>query len=328
MRFIIAAVFVALVTHGIQASAFRSSLQLRQQNLENSMMPSTRDVRDNQDYIGDDLPPQVPRLNKEAKWGLIRAHGMDPLIRRRGLQFQMHHSKSLHKKSKREVKPWRVQNVLPKRPVVPAILKPLVALPVDVCPREFDAVTKAANGRTYFFSRERVFQVYYDDGLPQKASFLIADLFLGGPRQVSAALTNSRSGVTTLFEGRRAYRFRWNRKTKRFHLARNTPQEFPRNITITPATAFEWVDGNQVVSSGDHFMIYDAYWNLATFTDHTRRYFPNLPRDLLGIVYQGGDSTLLMYTKSNKLKVYNATKFKVVLEFPLKINDYVGCLSA
>ena len=97
-----------------------------------------------------------------------------------------------------------------------------------------------------------------------QASYLITDLFTGGPRTVTAALTNSRSGVTILISGRTAYRFRWNKKHKRFQvsseilfgkkpyefqLAKNTPQEMPRNVTITPQTAFEWYDGNQVVMS-------------------------------------------------------------------------------
>lgn len=105
---------------------------------------------------------------------------------------------------------------------------------------------------------EKTSEVWFHDGLPQKSSFLISELFPGGPRHVlslwknlravTAAVTNSRSGVTVLFDGRRAYRFRWTRKTKRFsvclllflttlQLARNTPKDLPYNITITPKVA-------------------------------------------------------------------------------------------
>ncbi|KIH61864.1 hypothetical protein ANCDUO_07856 [Ancylostoma duodenale] len=55
------------------------------------------------------------------------------------------------------------------------------------------------------------------------------------------------------------------------------------------------------------------------------RYFPKLPRDLLGIVYTGGN-TMLMYTKSHSVKVYNAKKYRILQEYPLKINEYFGCL--
>lgn len=89
------------------------------------------------------------------------------------------------------------------------------------------------NGRIYMFARDKVYQVWHEDGLPQKvcncdrrsnpccfqASYLITDLFTGGPRTVTAALTNSRSGVTILISGRTAYRFRWNKKHKRFQVS-------------------------------------------------------------------------------------------------------------
>ncbi|KAJ1347127.1 hypothetical protein KIN20_002097 [Parelaphostrongylus tenuis] len=214
---------------------------------------------------------------------------------------------------------------LVNRQLLGKVTRPAVALPVDTCPKKFDAITRGHNGRTYAFARERVYQMWYDDDLHQKASYLITELFPGGPRSVSAALTNSRSGVTTLIDRRTAYRFRWNRRHKRFQLARNTPQHFPPNITITPQTAFEWVDGNQIILSGDKFVIYDAYWNMATFAGLTKRYFPKLPKDLLGIVYTGGN-TLLMFTKRNTVKVYNVKKYRVLQEYPLKINEYFGCL--
>uniref|UniRef100_A0A8R1I097 Uncharacterized protein n=1 Tax=Caenorhabditis japonica TaxID=281687 RepID=A0A8R1I097_CAEJA len=277
-----------------------------------------------QDVSSEDVP-LLPRINSHQKWDLIRASGQDPTLRRR--KSKNRQQKVVLGRERRDLilSPWRITHVAPKKPVI--VPKKAMALPVDTCPTKFDAITKGYNGRTYVFARETVYQIWFEDGLPQKASYLISDLFQGGPRTVTAVLTNSRSGVTILFDGRTAYRFRWNRKHRRFQLAKNTPQELPRNITINPLSAFEWSDGNQVVLNGEHFIIYDAYWNLATFTGHTRRYFPNLPRDLLGIVYNGGGDTLLMYTKTNKLKVYNTKKFKVVQEYPLKLSEFVGCLS-
>ncbi|CAJ0590237.1 unnamed protein product [Cylicocyclus nassatus] len=269
----------------------------------------------------DSLPPELPKLTLAEKLELIRRSGQDPARRRRARQI------TRVQKMRRDLAltPWRITHVVPRKPPTPKRPdRPAVALPVDMCPDKFDAITRGYNGRTYAFARDRVYQMWYEDDLPQKASYLITELFPGGPRSVSAALTNSRSGVTILINKRTAYRFRWNRKHKRFQLARNTPQELPLNIT-TPQTAFEWMDGNQVLLSGDRFVIYDAYWNLATFSGQTKKYFPKLPRDLLGIVYTGGN-TMLMYTKAHTIKVYNAKKYRILQEYPLKINEYFGCL--
>ncbi|KAL6740842.1 hypothetical protein Aduo_014156 [Ancylostoma duodenale] len=268
-------------------------------------------------------PPELPNLSAAERQQLVRRSGQDPARRKR-----TRHLITRVQKMKRDLAltPWRITHVVSRKPPPPKKPnRPAVALPVDTCPDKFDAITRGYNGRTYAFARDRVYQMWYEDDLPQKASYLITELFPGGPRSVSAALTNSRSGVTILIDQRTAYRFRWNRKHKRFQLARNTPQNLPQNITITPQTAFEWMDGNQVLLSGENFIIYDAYWNIATFSGKTKRYFPKLPRDLLGIVYTGGN-TMLMYTKSHSVKVYNAKKYRILQEYPLKINEYFGCL--
>ncbi|KAK6021478.1 hypothetical protein OSTOST_12849, partial [Ostertagia ostertagi] len=33
---------------------------------------------------------------------------------------------------------------------------------------------------------------------------------------------------------------------------------------------------------------------------------------------------MLMYTKQNTIKVYNARKYRILQEYPLKINEYFG----
>ncbi|CAI4224996.1 unnamed protein product [Auanema sp. JU1783] len=274
--------------------------------------------------IGSDSE-QLPRLTKEQKWDLIHANGLSS----QGLT-RVRHRVRRARKAKRDIllAPWRITHAVRRLPEVQKINKPAIALSVDTCPSRIDAVTRAYNGRTYVFARERVYQMWHEDGLQQKSSYLITELFPGGPRTVTAALTNSRSGVTILISHRTAYRFRWNRKYKKFQLAKNTPQDLPRNVTITPTTAFEWTDGNQVLLDGGNFVLYDAFWNMATFSGQTKRYFPNLPRDLLGVVYNGGGNTVLMYTKSNSLKVYNTKKFRVVQEYPLKLNEFIGCIAS
>ncbi|CAJ0573580.1 unnamed protein product, partial [Mesorhabditis spiculigera] len=201
-----------------------------------------------------------------------------------------------------------------------------VAMSIDSCPKKFDAITRAYNGRTYAFAGPKVYQVWYENNLPQKASFDVSEMFPGGPKEVSAVLSNSRSGVTTLFDGRTEYRFRWNKKAQRFHMTKTrSPQNLSQNITVTPNLAFEWFDGNQVIAQDRRFAIFDAYWNLSTFEGDLKRYFPNLPRDLIGVIYNGGE-TALLYTRSNKLKVYHTKKYRIVQEYPVKIGEFVGCL--
>lgn len=78
--------------------------------------------------------------------------------------------------------------------------------------------SSAHNGRTYLFSRDRVYEVWRHDNLQQKASFYINEMFPKGPRTVSVAYTNTRSGVTVLIERTNVYRFRWNRDKKHFHV--------------------------------------------------------------------------------------------------------------
>ncbi|CAJ0948298.1 unnamed protein product, partial [Mesorhabditis belari] len=273
---------------------------------------------------GEVSPPIVPRMNSDQKWDLIRKSGQNPEERRRPPGKRGF----LKKVARRDLllTPWRITHVLPKKTSVPRPMDPPVAVSIDTCPKQFDAITKAYNQRTYAFAGSKVYQVWYENNLPQKASFELQELFPGGPRQVTAVLTNSRSGVTTLFDKRKAYRFRWNKKAKRFHMTKNrSPQDFSYNITITPDLAFEWFDGNQVIVQDRQFAIYDAYWNLATFTGDVKRYFPNLPRDLIGIIYSGGDIALL-YTRGNKVKVYETKKYRVVQEYPVKIGEFVGCL--
>ena len=59
------------------------------------------------------------------------------------------------------------------RPIQKPLAKPAIALPIDTCPNKFDAVTRGYNGRTYVFARDRVYQVWHDDGLQQKVDFFI-----------------------------------------------------------------------------------------------------------------------------------------------------------
>ncbi|VDM10311.1 unnamed protein product [Wuchereria bancrofti] len=218
-----------------------------------------------------------------------------------------------------------------------------IALPIKSCPHRFDAVTRAFNGRTYVFARDRVYQLWRHDNLHQKASFLVSEMFPKGPRTVTVAYTNNRSGVTVLIEHQTVYRYRWNRKNKIFYLARKSPQTLTKKIPVYPRAGFQWVDGNQVLVEGDNFATYDAYWNVATFSGLTTNYFPQFPRDLIGLTYQN-DTFFILYTASNKIQhvklllnfihlsnklfqIYDTGKYRVIQEYPIQISEFVGCFN-
>ncbi|CAG9533130.1 unnamed protein product [Cercopithifilaria johnstoni] len=220
---------------------------------------------------------------------------------------------------------WGQLFIVTPTPPAPKLHQPL-ALPVEICPHRFDAVTRAFNGRTYVFARDRVYQLWRYDNLHQKASFLINEMFPDGPRTVTVAYTNSRSGITVLIEHQTVYRYRWNRKNKVFYLARKSPQELTRKMPIYPRVGFQWVDGNQVIIDGEKFATYDAYWNVVTFTGLTANYFPQFPQDLIGLTYQN-NTLFILYTASNKIQIYDTGKYRVIQEYPIQINEFVGCFN-
>uniref|UniRef100_A0A0R3RQ54 Olfactomedin-like domain-containing protein n=1 Tax=Elaeophora elaphi TaxID=1147741 RepID=A0A0R3RQ54_9BILA len=218
----------------------------------------------------------------------------------------------------------RLLVVTPSPP--PKLHHPL-ALPIKTCPHRFDAVTRAFNGRTYVFARDRVYQLWRNDNLHQKASFLVNEMFPDGPRTVTVAYTNSRSGVTVLIEHQTVYRYRWNRKNKVFYLARKSPQKLTKKMPVYPRAGFQWVDGNQVLVEGENFATYDAYWNVPTFTGLTTNYFPQFPPDLIGSTYQN-DTLFILYTASNKIQIYDTGKYRVIQEYPIQISEFIGCINA
>jgi hypothetical protein len=101
-----------------------------------------------------------------------------------------------------------------------------------------------------------------DGVLIQKAAYKIADMFPNGPNFVTAALTNLKSGVTILISRRKVYRFRWNKQMKRFYVikltqiinshfqqTRYSPVDLTANVTFEPKFAFQWKDGNIILSN-------------------------------------------------------------------------------
>ncbi|VDM45389.1 unnamed protein product [Toxocara canis] len=134
-------------------------------------------------------------------------------------------------------------------------------------------------------------------------------MFPGGPRTVSVAYTNMRSGVTILIEQTNVYRFRWNRDKKRFKLARKSPQQLSKDISFIPRIAFQWVDDNQILMEENDFVVYDAYWNAPTFKGSKDDYFPNLSSEMIGIIVKTRQ-LLLVYTASNTIQVSIRMPFK------------------
>uniref|UniRef100_A0A0N5C5X5 LysM domain-containing protein n=1 Tax=Strongyloides papillosus TaxID=174720 RepID=A0A0N5C5X5_STREA len=273
-------------------------------------------------------PKPIPRISRSEKEALIRASGQDP--KKRGRHSRLEKS---HKKRDRRSPdiydpntPWRRNFILPKRVPIIKKQKPLQELKLHKCPKNFDAVTQSKDNITYAFAGDYVYQVWRDFGIPQKAAYKINDLFPGGPRTVNVALTNFRSGVMVLIERNKVYRYRYNKKSKRFYLGNKSPQQLTEKITFLPKIGLQWIDGNIVLFDHGKFATYDPYWNLSTFSADSEPYFPGMPKDIIGMVYKN-PSTLLLYTKSNRLAIYDTTVYKVVEEFPIKVEEYVACLT-
>ncbi|CEF62123.1 Hemopexin-like domain and Hemopexin-like repeats-containing protein [Strongyloides ratti] len=286
-------------------------------------------VSDN-DKITIITPKPIPKVSRAEKEALIRASGQDPNKRGRHSRLE-----NIHKKRGRRSPdifdpntPWRRNFILPKRtPIIKkGLLKPLQELKLHKCPKNFDAVTQSKDNITYAFAGDYVYQVWRDYGIPQKAAYKINDLFPGGPRTVDVALTNFRSGVMVLIQRNKVYRYRYNKKSKRFYLGNKSPQQLTEKITFLPKIGLQWIDGNIVLFDHGKFATYDPYWNLSTFSADSEPYFPGMPKDIIGMVYKN-PSTLLLYTKSNRLAIYDTTVYKVVEEFPIKVEEYVACLT-
>uniref|UniRef100_A0A914NBR1 Uncharacterized protein n=1 Tax=Meloidogyne incognita TaxID=6306 RepID=A0A914NBR1_MELIC len=154
------------------------------------------------------------------------------------------------------------------------------------------------------------------------------ELFPNGPRQVTAVLSNQKNGITLLIAWRSVYRYRWNKKNKRFYMAKNSPRELPYNITFVPRIGFQWNRGHLILANKNRFAIYDPYWNLAPFVSKEAvDYFPNLALErLVGVLKYNKDSMLWM-TKEGKILLYNLHKHKIGIEMPINLSRFIACLS-
>ncbi|KAI1723849.1 matrix metalloproteinase-C [Ditylenchus destructor] len=337
------------------------------ESIPESVLDVNRSVFVNEERIF--VPMKLPRFSRIQKWemmkeaGLVGSHATPPmdlysLKRKRGLRSHEGGSKvrrALDRKSHDErisgenlpkngnlpnEKPWRRDHI----PGLPSVtrkkgaqrwLKTLIASDPHKCPTRFDAVTEGFNKKIYVFAGEYVYQTWREDGLQQRAAYLIPNLFPDGPRRVSAAFTNRRSGVTVLISYRSIYRYRWSKAHKQFYLARNSPQVLGSKLDFLPTLAFQWKDGHLILGNGEQFVTYDPFRNLVMHKGKIKDYFPNLPKDTIGLTYSNGIggrngkgvSTFMLLTAHNGLQIYDLKKSKVVQEYPISVKDYVACLS-
>uniref|UniRef100_A0A915N937 Phospholipase A2 n=1 Tax=Meloidogyne javanica TaxID=6303 RepID=A0A915N937_MELJA len=196
------------------------------------------------------------------------------------------------------------------------------------CPNKLDAVTEGYNKRLYLFSGEIVYEVFRDIyGLQQRQAYLIRELFPNGPRQVTAVLSNQKNGITLLIAWRSVYRYRWNKKNKRFYMAKNSPRELPYNITFVPRIGFQWNRGHLILANKNRFAIYDPYWNLAPFVSKEAvNYFPNLALEKLVGVLKYNKESMLWMTKEGKILLYDLHKHKIGIEMPINLSRFIACL--
>ncbi|CAK5022664.1 unnamed protein product [Meloidogyne enterolobii] len=209
-----------------------------------------------------------------------------------------------------------------------SLLSIITAKNTNKCPNKLDAVTEGYNKRLYLFSGEIVYEVFRDIyGLQQRQAYLIRELFPNGPRQVTAVLSNQKNGITLLIAWRSVYRYRWNKKNKRFYMAKNSPRELPFNITFVPRIGFQWNRGHLILANKNRFAIYDPYWNLAPFVSKEAvNYFPNLALEkLVGVLKYNKDSMLWM-TKEGKILLYDLHKHKIGIEMPINLSKFIACL--
>ncbi|KAH7730312.1 Protein K03B8.6 [Aphelenchoides avenae] len=223
-------------------------------------------------------------------------------------------------------KPWKNEQV-PKHTLArpPAPLYPVLS----PCPERFDAATVARNRRTYVFAGPYVYQIWRDAyGLQQKTPYLITDLFPNGPRTVHAAMTNRLTGVTVLFHDRTVYRYRWDRKgeKKRFKPV-GSPKALNETVDFTPTLAFQWFDSRMYLAGKEGKVVtYDPHWGTAYRAGTVTYRFPKLPRNVVGLMHCDSSFALWLTAKSG-LHVYDVKKKRVIQEYPVRINDYVACLT-
>uniref|UniRef100_A0A915D777 Uncharacterized protein n=1 Tax=Ditylenchus dipsaci TaxID=166011 RepID=A0A915D777_9BILA len=197
-----------------------------------------------------------------------------------------------------------------------------------------------------------------ENGLQQRSSYLIPNLFPGGPRQVNAAFTNRRSGVTMVklsclyvltcvyrcihlaLAYKTVYRYKWDKRHKRFYLAVNSPQVLGPKVDFLPTLAFQWKDGNLILANNDFFVTYNPFLNLVNFKGKIKDHFPNMPRDAIGLTYgasagnktKRGDpanfTTFLLMTAHHGLQIYDLKKYKIVQQYPIEVKEYVACLAS
>jgi len=284
-------------------------------------VPESR-LDSNRSFVNDEgervfVPKRLPKLTREEKFEFLKKQGIDAAqLKRKKV--------SKRRRSLNEDKPWKIQ--FAEKSESEKILKgPLLSVDPHLCPNKFDAITEGHNHRTYVFSGLYVYQIWRENGLQQKAAYKINEMFPDGPQSVTAAMTNIRSGVTILIYRRKVYRFRWSRKEKRFYQTRKSPNDLTSKVSFEPTLAFQWEDGNVILSEGRKFVTYDPYWNQVTFNGTISDYFPNIPKDAIGLAHNGR-STFLLLTTKNELEIYDMKKFKIVQEYPVSVHNFVACL--
>ncbi|KAF7637337.1 hypothetical protein Mgra_00003306, partial [Meloidogyne graminicola] len=173
----------------------------------------------------------------------------------------------------------------------------LTAKNTEKCPKKIDAITEGYNKRLYLFSGEIVYEVWKDiHGLQQRQAYLIYELFPNGPRQVTAALINHRNGINLLIAWNRVYRYKWNKKNKKFYK--------------------------------NKFIIYNPYLNIPTFiSTKVNAYFQNLVIERLAGVVKYNQNSILWMTKEGNIQLYDLIKYKIGLEIPIDLSRFIACLT-
>lgn len=347
------ALFFLLSTLSIIAKATISNnppYRAYQFNKNNKLIPTPNDseLDANRSIVVDGervfVPRQIPKLSRANKRQMIleqfQKDGAVPPKQLFEAKWTMNRNERMRRSQKKrrnivvgdchyyENRPWRNHYVV-RRQFGANLNRKLIVRNSGPCPNQVDAVTEAFNRRLYLFSGDMVYEVWRDQqGLQQRRAYALNELFPDGPKRVTAALTNQRSGVLLLLEWRSVYRYRWNKRHKRFYQARKSPRQLSANqIDFVPSVGFQWKDGHVILANKDKFIAYDPYWNLATFSSaKLTDYFPNLSMGNLVGVFAHGHQQMLWMNKDRRVQIYDLEKHRLGLEMPLNLPGMLACL--
>lgn len=280
-------VFITAISYGYQ-----QSLQDKQSQLANRRTLSPR--------------------HKDTSYNTTNATKYSSVVRPRRLRTR--HSENISSRQKRDK--WMRRHCVNK--------KPLAYAGIATCPKKINAVTQAGNKCTYVFASSLVFQICTENSLHQRSTYFIRELFPKGPKEVTAAATNSRTGITVLISHRLVYRYLKLNQFQPFCEAKRQVLLLSRAVHFEPIAAFQNVNGRIILMDEHHYVEYNDRRNRVTRRGYVKNFFPNIKPSLAGSVNQIS-KYVFFYTHSSTIQLFDMVEKHMVQEYPLHLKEYLGC---